>query len=118
MFEVFYDWLDAEHKGLFDAIRHVVEEPDGLYDTLKKLVKDHFVYEQTKFQRIPNFEEWALEHIAKHDALLEQLDSHSVPLDCDFVNFVENWFVQHVMNTDMGYRGKLVHDIPAPTFGT
>jgi len=116
MFEVFYDQLDAEHKGLFDAIRHVVEKPDdaGLYDTLKKLLKDHFVYEQSEFQRIPNFEEWALDHIAKHDALLEQLDSHSAPVDCDFANFVEKWFVQHVMNTDMGYRGKLVHEIPAP----
>jgi len=115
-FEVFYERLDNEHKGLFDAIRHVVDKPDdaGLYDTLKKLMGDHFVYEQAEFLKIPNFEEWAQDHIAKHDALMEQLNSHSVPIDCDFVNYVENWFVQHVMNTDFAYRGKMVHEIPAP----
>merc|ERR1712172_472052 len=115
-FEVFYERLDNEHKLLFDAIRHVVDKPDdaGLYDALKTMMADHFVYEQAEFLKIPNFEEWAQDHIAKHDAFMEQLTTHSVPLDCDFVNFVENWFVQHVMNTDFAYRGKVVHDIPAP----
>merc|ERR1711971_1245682 len=115
-FEVFYERLDNEHKLLFDAIRHVVDKPDdaGLYEALKTMMADHFVYEQAEFLKIPNFEEWAQDHIAKHDAFMEQLTTHSVPLDCDFVNFVENWFVQHVMNTDFAYRGKMVHDIPAP----
>merc|ERR1719285_694436 len=79
-FEVFYERLDNEHKGLFDAIRHVVDKPDdaGLYDALKKLMADHFVYEQAEFLKIPNFEEWAQDHIAKHDAFMEQLNTHSV----------------------------------------
>ena len=112
-FEVFYERLDNEHKDLFDAIRHVVDKPDdaGLYDTLKKLMGDHFTYEQSEFLKIPNFEEWAQDHIAKHDALMELLNTHSVPIDCDFVNYVESWFVQHVMNTDFAYRGKMVHEV-------
>merc|ERR1711971_891657 len=31
-------------------------------------------------------------------------NSNSVPLDCDYVNYIENWFVQHVMNTDFAYE--------------
>ena len=75
---------------------------------------DHFDYEQAEFLKIPNFEEWAQDHIAKHKAFTEQLKALSVPLYCDFVNFVENWFAQHVMNTDFAYRGKMVQHIPTP----
>ena len=109
----FYKRMDDEHKGLFDAIRHVVDKPDdaGLYDTLKKLMAEHFAYEQSEFMKIPNFEEWAEDHIAKHNALLDLLNTHSVPVDCDFVNYIESWFVQHVMNTDFAYRGKMVHEV-------
>merc|ERR1719228_2713590 len=64
--------------------------------------------------KIPNFEEYSNDHIAKHDRFLAQLESHSVPLDCDFINYVEDWLVQHIMNTDFAYRGKLVHEVPEP----
>ena len=46
-----------------------------------------------------NPDEWAQDHVAKHDALMTLFNSNSVPLDCDYVNYIENWFVQHVMNT-------------------
>ena len=42
---------------------------------------------------------------------MELLNTHSVPLDCDFVKFVETWFVQHVMNTDIAYRGNMIHEV-------
>ena len=100
-FSVFYDRLDEEHKGLFDAIRNVVDHPEDAekYANLVELMAAHFEYEQAEFLKIPNFDEWAQDHVAKHDALMNLLNSNSVPLDCDYVNYVENWFVQHVMNT-------------------
>ena len=115
-FQTFYERLDDEHKALFDAIRESVDDPtDGdKYQHLKDLMTAHFEYEQSEFLQIPNHEEWAHDHVAKHDALLELLNKNSVPLDCDFVNYVENWFVQHVMNTDFAYRGRLVHNVPEP----
>merc|ERR1712216_595980 len=115
-FSVFYDRLDAEHVALFDAIRDVVDHPEDAekYAHLVQLMAAHFVYEQGEFLKIPNFDEWAQDHVAKHDALMTLFNSNSVPLDCDYVNYIENWFVQHVMNTDFAYRGKLVHDVPEP----
>merc|ERR1712002_95152 len=111
-----YPQIDAEHVGLFEAIRDSVEHPADAakYEALKTLMKDHFVYEQGEFTKIPAFDEYSADHIAKHDNLLSVLDSHSVPLDCDFINFVEDWLVQHIMNTDFAYRGKFVHDVPEP----
>jgi len=113
---VFYDQLDDEHKGLFAAIKDSVEHPaDGAkYEFLKGLMKDHFDYEEGEFSKIPHYDNYIADHKAKHNFLLAKLDAGSVPIDCDFINFVEDWLVQHIMNTDFAYRGKLVHDVPEP----
>jgi len=113
---VYYDRLDSEHVGLFDAIRDSVEHPADAdkYAYLKKVMVEHFDYEQGEFSKVPHFEEYSADHIAKHDSLLKKLDANHVPLDCDFINFVEDWLVQHIMNTDFAYRNKLVHDVPEP----
>jgi len=113
---VYYDQLDAEHVGLFKAIRDSVEHPADAdkYQFLLDLMVDHFNYEQGEFSKIPDFEEYSADHISKHDNLIQMLKDHSVPLDCDFINYIEDWLVQHIMNTDFAYRGKMVHEIPEP----
>jgi len=113
---VYYDQLDAEHVGLFDAIRDSVDHPNDAdkYAFLKKLMVEHFDYEQGEFLKIEGFEDYSADHIAKHDGFLAKLDANSVPLTCDFINFVEDWLVQHIMNTDFAYRHKMVADVPEP----
>jgi len=114
--QVFYKEMDDEHVILFDAIRHSVEDPNDAakYEHLKKVMKDHFDHEQSLFSQVPNFSEYIDDHIAKHIGFLQALDDHSVPLDCDFINYAETWLVQHIKNTDFAYRGKLVHKTPEP----
>jgi len=113
---VFYDQLDAEHKGLFAAIKDSVEHPSDAakYEFLKTAMKNHFDYEEGEFKKMPHADAYIADHIAKHQFVLGKLNAGSVPIDCDFINFVEDWLVQHIMNTDFGYRGHLVHDVPAP----
>ena len=77
-------------------------------------MEEHFQYEQSEFVKIPDFEEYAEDHINKHNVLLAKLAAQSVPLDCDFINFVEDWLVQHIANTDFAYRGHLQHEVPQP----
>jgi len=115
-FQVFYPQLDEEHKGLFDAIRASVDHPESeeKFENLKKLMKDHFEFEEGEFKKITNFGSYAEDHIKKHSDFMNSLNQASVPLDCDYINFVETWFVQHVMNTDFAYRGKLIHKVPEP----
>jgi len=114
--QVYYKDMDDEHVILFDAIRDSVEHPDDAakYDHLQKVMKEHFDHEQSLFKEIPNFDEYIEEHIAKHDKFLGILADHSVPLDCDFINYAETWLVQHIKNTDFAYRGKMVHPVPEP----
>ncbi|CAN0538645.1 unnamed protein product, partial [Ectocarpus sp. 8 AP-2014] len=114
--EVYYQRLDDEHVVLFDAIRDSVEHPEdqAKYDYLYKTMVDHFEYEQSEFLKIPNFDEYSQDHINKHTNFLAKLKAATVPLDCDFINYVEDWLVQHIMNTDFAYRGKMVHEVPEP----
>jgi len=115
-FEVYYPQLDEEHVGLFDAIRESVNHPESVenFDQLKTLMKEHFDYEEGEFKKIPNFGNYAEDHIKKHNNFMESLNQATVPLDCDYINFVETWFVQHVKNTDFAYRGKMIHKVPEP----
>ena len=101
-FQVYYKNMDDEHVVLFDAIRDSVEHPDDAvkYDYLQKVIKDHFVHEESLFKKIPNFVEYIEDHIDKHDKFLSVLADHNVPLDCDFINYAETWLVQHIKNTD------------------
>jgi len=116
--QVFYKQLDDEHVGLFDAIRESVNHPEDAekYESLKKLMKEHFDYEEAQFLKIKGqeFQAYAQDHIAKHQSLMDKLNSNSVPLDCDFIDFVEVWLVQHIRNTDFAYRGHMLHDVPNP----
>merc|ERR1711887_83882 len=114
--QVYYQRLDEEHVVLFDAIRESVEDPASQekYDHLYKVMVEHFEYEQGEFSKIPNFEEYSQDHINKHTNFLAKLKAATLPLDCDFINYVEDWLGQHIMNTDFSYRGKLIHEVPEP----
>merc|ERR1711970_1112383 len=115
-FSVYYDRLDDEHVQLFDAIRDSVDHPAdaGKLEFLQKIMKEHFDYEQGEFSKVPDFEEYIADHIEKHNVFLGKLNAVTVPLDCDFINYVEDWLAQHIKNTDFAYRHKLVHEVPEP----
>merc|ERR1711970_1555286 len=115
-FSVYYNRLDDEHVLLFDAIRDSVDHPNDADKLahLQKIMKEHFDYEQGEFSKVPDFEEYIADHIEKHNTFLAKLNAVSVPLDCDFINYVEDWLAQHIKNTDFAYRHKLVHEVPEP----
>merc|ERR1712121_89033 len=116
--QVYYKQLDDEHVGLFDAIRESVNHPEDAekYEALKKLMKEHFYYEEAQFLKIKGeeFKIYAEDHIEKHKNLMAQLNAASVPLDCDFIDFIEVLLVQHIRNTDFAYRGHMLHEVPNP----
>merc|ERR1719244_2033499 len=116
--QVYYKQIDDEHVGLFDAIRDSVNHPEDAekYELLRKLCKSILIMNNLNFSRSKGefFEAYAQDHIAKHDNLMAQLNAASVPLDCDFIDFIEVWLVQHIRNTDFAYRGHMLHEVPNP----
>ena len=114
--QVYSHQIDDEHDKLFAAIKDSVEHPDDQdkLDFLYDLMKAHFDYEEGEFSKILDFDEYIQDHKDKHANFLARLKAIAIPLDCDIINFVENWLVQHIANTDFAYRGKLVHNVPKP----
>merc|ERR1712112_388740 len=104
-FMVFYDQLDAEHKGLFEGVFACCEgNNQANLDALKAKVVAHFSYEESQFTgKIGN----EAEHKAKHAEFLAKVGPVNAPLDDATVNYVKDWLVQHIKNTDFGYKGAL-----------
>ena len=108
--QVYSHQLDDEHVELFKAIRDSVEHPNDQekLDFLYNLMEAHFKYEEGEFSKIPDFAGYIKDHINKHNNFLAKLKAITIPMDCDIINFVETWLVQHIANTDFAYRGKVI----------
>jgi len=107
-FAVFYKNIDDEHKGLFDGIFAVCESPadSAALDTLRKKVKDHFSHEEAMFEKIADDHDVA-GHKKKHADFLATAGGLKTPVSKDECVFMKQWLVDHITNTDFGYKGKL-----------
>merc|ERR1712080_717392 len=96
------------HKGLFDGIFAVAAAPgdaDKLED-LKGKVVAHFKYEESQFSAAGGYA-CTKEHKKKHADFLEKAGPLTVPVDADTVTFMKQWLVDHIMQTDFGYKEQL-----------
>merc|ERR1712080_689364 len=53
-------------------------------------------------------------HKQKHAKFSEKLASLHAPVKLDDIKWAEDWLGQHIKNSDFGYIGNLVHDVPEP----
>lgn len=116
--------LDEQHKMFFVLCRKAAEvrtdlTPEGrerFHDLLNELVnyaRRHFALEEQLLQQcaFPHFEL----HRAQHEAYFEKLTDFVLQatfgdLDRDGVfNYLTSWWSDHILNSDMKYRGFL-HD--------
>merc|ERR1712002_1435950 len=54
------------------------------------------------------------EHMKKHVLFSEKFDEMAAPVDIPLLKWAQDWLVQHIKNTDFGYRGHLKHEVPEP----
>jgi len=116
-FEVFYKQLDDEHVGLFEAMFDVEQHPadQGKVDVLQKLLRDHFYYEESRFCDALDLPwDYCKEHKKKHVLFSERFESMQVPIPIPSIKWAQDWLVQHIKNTDFGYKGHLKHEVPEP----
>lgn len=110
--------FDAQHKKLFASINKLYSSIDRLVikEEFDKLLAEfidysvvHFQTEEMYFDKYgyPLTEEHELEHVAyknKMDDFIKRVkNSDKLDLSFELVEYVEDWWVQHVLHTDHKY---------------
>jgi len=115
-FEVFYKQLDGEHVGLFDAMRAVGVNNDASHlEDLRDLLRNHFYNEEKMVCEASNLPlDYCTQHKRKHTQFSEKIAKFSAPVSNEQLYFAMDWLVQHIKNTDFGYKGNLKHQVPEP----
>ena len=103
-----YPQIDAEHDVLFQKILAVSQHPEdaAILEDLKRLLKEHFDYEEGKFCEIPHYS--CVQHKMKHYKFFVIFEQQHVPVGCEEINWTKNWLAQHIKNTDHQYKGRFL----------
>nr|AQV13642.1 hemerythrin [Galathowenia oculata]AQV13666.1 hemerythrin [Heteromastus filiformis]AQV13773.1 hemerythrin [Themiste pyroides] len=106
-FRVFYDNLDDEHKGLFDAVFKVAGSPKdaGALSHLVTVTDNHFTNEQG-MMKAANYGDFST-HCAAHKGFLDKIRGLKAPVDDATIKFAKEWLVNHIKGTDFKYKEKL-----------
>merc|ERR1711872_1155436 len=106
--------IDDEHRGLFNGIL-LVERENNEENLKAATIKyhDHFTFEEGLFKQTMS-DDYIEDHLGKHKAFLDRFDKWTSPVPEEELTWAKNWLVQHIKNTDFGYRGHLKHEVPEP----
>lgn len=112
-FKVFYDNMDGEHKGLFDAI-FVMNEKRSDAEAIKDLrekVKSHFEDEENDMKRAVeagNLTKTYFDaHAASHNKYIAILSTFEPVVSDEAVDYAMKWLVTHIKKVDFHYKDKL-----------
>jgi hemerythrin-like metal-binding protein len=116
-FSVGIPTIDEQHKKLFGMINNLFSEfSKGITDEflneiiteLEKYTVYHFSYEE-KFMQLYNYANYKV-HKAKHNQFIETIKNYKETLSkdnkkevIDFITFLKNWWLKHIMGTDKQY---------------
>nr|AQV13714.1 hemerythrin [Oenone fulgida]AQV13717.1 hemerythrin [Oligochaeta sp. EP-2017]AQV13721.1 hemerythrin [Paralvinella palmiformis]ASW22277.1 hemerythrin [Leptochiton rugatus] len=104
-FQVFYESLDNEHKGLFKGVAACAKNnnADNLKE-LKKVIEKHFRNEEKEMDKSCYD---CVAHKKAHGEFEAVLAGLAVPIPDDKIKYAKQWLVDHIKGTDFKYKGKL-----------
>ncbi len=116
-FNVDIEVIDKQHKKLVSMINDFYDQVSNksskeligeLIGKMKAYTEDHFRTEENIFKKI-NYHE-SEEHIQKHRDFIEKVNdlqsrygSGKLIISFEITNFLKNWLVSHIQDTDMKY---------------
>ncbi len=111
--------IDAQHRGLLDLINELHEAMNSgkgqqalshVFTSLTEYVEMHFRTEEMLFNLTDYPEKDA--HAREHKKLMidvfelkERFEDGGKFLTLETLNFLKDWILHHIRETDMGYRG-------------
>ncbi len=109
--------IDDQHKNLVGMINKLFSEfykgitDDFLNEIIQELEKYtvyHFTYEE-KFMKLYDFEGYNA-HKSEHEQFIEKIRNYKETLSkenkkavIDFISFLKDWLLKHIMGTDKKY---------------
>ncbi|MEE4197033.1 MAG: bacteriohemerythrin [Bacteroidales bacterium] len=115
--------IDDQHKKLVGMINRLYSEfSNGITNKfLEEIIQElqgyteyHFSYEE-KFMQLYHFDDYK-EHKAEHNLFIDKINQYKETLAkenkkevIDFITFLKNWLLKHIMGTDKKYM-KLFQD--------
>lgn len=118
-FSVGIEELDAQHRGLLDLSNAIGDLADA-QNTVKsatsnalnamiRYAKNHFTTEEGYFEKYcyPEYPQHKLEHEAFVESaflMAQELDKESVLSLGAIILYLEDWYTDHVLGTDRGYK--------------
>lgn len=116
------DSIDGQHQKLIAQINAVVDiilfqpgpkaDLNQVMDALVQYTQEHFAFEEDLFSK-HGYSETA-DHLNHHERLRSGLISHidkfrRSQLDqAKFLEFLKDWLIKHIMETDMKYSAHLI----------
>nr|ASW22297.1 hemerythrin [Selachohemecus olsoni] len=106
-FKVFYDSLDEQHKGLFDAIRRLDENRGdaGALTNLQAVIDQHFT-DENKAMSDSGYSGFSA-HKNAHADFQGKLSQVTLPASNTTIDWAKDWLVNHIKGTDFQYKKKL-----------
>lgn len=109
--------MDGHHKALFEKARNLVEVIDEneehaviekVLNFLIQYAEFHFKAEEVlmKQHNFPDYENHCKQHnsfLKKIHELKEQFKSRDIEMDMDFIDFLKNWVINHILTEDRKY---------------
>ena len=117
-YSVGVETFDSQHKRLFELINELVVQESGedgherlcrTLDTLSDYMDQHFKDEEEMMAKhsYPNFEEHREEHtkfVRKNLRFYTKLKEDSEALTDEVTQFLGDWWIHHIMNSDRQYK--------------
>jgi hemerythrin-like metal-binding protein/PAS domain S-box-containing protein len=120
-YSVGYEIIDKQHKKLVDIINelHLSFKEGKAFIMMQKIINKLIEYTSTHFKYEENlFDSFSYEHTnahkIKHNELIstvlrfeDDFRSGNLSASKDLMDFLKEWLLKHILETDMEYRGKL-----------
>ena len=121
-FSVGVKLLDEQHKRIVDMYNLLISDSEAtvrsetisdLLDRLTKYATEHFRTEEQLLEEYgyPDLARQKAEHKAyriKIVAFCQSTAIHEESVPAELLNFIRDWWINHILNTDMKYRSFLM----------
>lgn len=125
-FKIGFQDIDQQHFKIVTSINKIIDyynndvASKNIIDICDELLSDsyqHFAFEETLLDELgyPNYIQHAQIHLAFKDIttelILKNIDNQSEQISAEALEFMRNWWINHIQHEDMAFKDFLVEKL-------